>query len=352
MAHSKLRNESNCLNCNARVFGPYCHFCGQPNTEPRETVLGLLVHFFNDITHFEGKFISSLRLLLFKPGRLTLEYIRGRRASYMNPVRMYIFTSAFFFLIFFLVFDDEQLVNVKKENKANSAELSATKTLLSKAKSADDTLFIKSMIGPVADSVIADVTAAKQDSTDDNELTKFKSIAAYDTAQAALPAAERDTWLERLVKRRSIKIGEQYNEDYERFFKEANLKFIHSFPKILFVSLPLFALLLTLLYARQQQWYYVDHLIFSVHIFVFAFLWILLSMAAQKAGDYIPFLNYAFLKALWVLYFFVYLYKAMRYLYAQRRAKTVVKFLLLLTGMFIVTMVVFVVFFSFTVFTI
>ena len=88
-------------------MGRYCHVCGQENTVPREGFGGLVLHFFYDITHFDGKFFQSLKYLLFKPGFLSKEYVRGRRASYLHPVRMYVFTSAIFFLVFFL------LVNVK-----------------------------------------------------------------------------------------------------------------------------------------------------------------------------------------------------------------------------------------------
>ena len=100
MSHGKERKEKNCLNCNARVFGRYCHVCGQENIEPKESAWELVVHFFNDITHFEGKFGKAIRYVLFRPGFLPAEYARGRRMSYMNPVRMYVFTSAFFFIIF------------------------------------------------------------------------------------------------------------------------------------------------------------------------------------------------------------------------------------------------------------
>ena len=64
----------------------------------------MATHFFYDITHFDGSFFTTLKDLLFKPGFLTREYMNGRRKSYLHPVRMYVFTSAVFFLVFFSVF--------------------------------------------------------------------------------------------------------------------------------------------------------------------------------------------------------------------------------------------------------
>ncbi|WP_354667709.1 DUF3667 domain-containing protein, partial [Campylobacter jejuni] len=69
--------------------------------EPKESFWHLTTHFIYDITHFDGKFFSTLKYLLFRPGFLSKEYLKGRRAGYLHPVKMYVFTSALFFLIFF-----------------------------------------------------------------------------------------------------------------------------------------------------------------------------------------------------------------------------------------------------------
>ncbi len=103
MAHLPERKEKNCLNCGASVIGRYCHSCGQENIEPKETVWHFVSHFINDITHFDGKFFTTLKDLIFKPGFLSKEYVKGKRARYLNPIRMYLFTSFIFFFIFFSV---------------------------------------------------------------------------------------------------------------------------------------------------------------------------------------------------------------------------------------------------------
>ena len=71
---------------------------------PHETFWHMVKHFLYDITHFDSKFFDSMKYLLFKPGFLPQEYIKGRRASYLNPVKKYVFTSAVFFLLFFSFF--------------------------------------------------------------------------------------------------------------------------------------------------------------------------------------------------------------------------------------------------------
>src|SRR4029079_10879844 len=103
VSHSRERSEKTCLNCNAQLHGRFCHVCGQENTDPRESFWSITTHFFNDITHFDGKFFSTVGKLLVKPGFLPSEFIRGRRASYLHPIRLYVFTSAIFFIIFYAV---------------------------------------------------------------------------------------------------------------------------------------------------------------------------------------------------------------------------------------------------------
>ena len=124
MSHLKERKEKNCLNCQTTVIGRYCHQCGQENLEPKETVWHLVQHFFNDITHFDGKFFATVKLLLRKPGFLSAEYIAGRRMSYLNPIRMYVFTSAFFFIILFSLKKPEDMV--KSDSDRSLAQLEKT----------------------------------------------------------------------------------------------------------------------------------------------------------------------------------------------------------------------------------
>ncbi|MDI9363304.1 MAG: DUF3667 domain-containing protein [Flavobacterium sp.] len=94
MSHLKERKEKQCLNCNAIIYGRFCHVCGQENVEPKESFLYLVKHFLEDITHFDGKFFDTLRYLILRPGFLAYKYMSGKRNSNLNPIRMYIFTSA------------------------------------------------------------------------------------------------------------------------------------------------------------------------------------------------------------------------------------------------------------------
>ena len=114
MSHLAERKEKNCLNCGTTVVGKYCHVCGQENVEPKETFWQLASHFFANITHFDGKVFTSMKDLILRPGFLSNEYMSGKRASYLNPIRMYLFTSFVFFLVFFSLYTvDENTVKIE-----------------------------------------------------------------------------------------------------------------------------------------------------------------------------------------------------------------------------------------------
>ena len=349
MSHGHERKEKNCLNCNARVFGRYCHVCGQENSEPKETIVGLIVHYFNDITHFEGKFITSLRYLLFRPGFLSKEYERGRRAAYMNPIRMYIFTSAFFFIIFFSIF------------KINNAEMETGYSKLQdrfRNTAADFNVGIMSgdievdgmkvgninnmsaMNEPLIDSLVKAAEAAvKKDSLPVREKKagfniinvgrQYSSITEYDSVQNSLPAVQKDGWFMHALNRKGAALNDKYGDRPGLAIARITDVFLHKLPTILFVSLPLFAFLLLLLYIRQRNYNYVNHVIFSVHYYIFCFLSFLAFFAADKLGNVTGWGIFGAIKFVLFFLLLIYLYKALRNYYRQARFKTFVKYSLL-----------------------
>jgi len=95
------RTENNCLNCGATLQGKFCHVCGQENLQIKESFGHLMNHAISDYFHFDEQFFNTLKPLLFQPGKLTTEYMAGKRMSYLHPVKMYIFISLIFFVLLF-----------------------------------------------------------------------------------------------------------------------------------------------------------------------------------------------------------------------------------------------------------
>src|SRR5688572_22438281 len=93
-------DQENCLNCAEPAQGKFCSNCGQEVHQHKYNFWGMVKHFVFDLLHFEGKFFLTLKLLLLKPGRPAIDYVSGKKASYFDPVKMYLFISAFTFFIF------------------------------------------------------------------------------------------------------------------------------------------------------------------------------------------------------------------------------------------------------------
>ena len=328
MSHFKERKDTNCLNCNAEVLGRYCYVCGQENTPPKQTIGHLINHFLNDITHFDGKFFATLGTLIRRPGLLTSEYVRGRRVSYLDPVRMYIFTSAVFFIVFFSSFHpgDGIVINtpasqMKKVAAMNDSSLHRYSWQHYQDSTLKQLEVLKRIAADTLDREDADIIYLLH--------TPFKTSAAYDSAQRLLPEKQQDGWLRYTLIHRQFLINDKFRGNPENFATALSENILHSLPKLLFVSLPLFALLLKLLYRRQKNILYTDHGIFSIHLYILTFLCLLVLFGVSKLNKLYHLAMYKWLALFLALWIFIYLYKAMRHFYGQRRGKTILKFVLL-----------------------
>lgn len=346
MSHLSQRKENNCLNCGTKVIGKYCHNCGQQNTEPEESIWHLISHFFNDITHFDGKFFSSLKDVIFRPGFLSKEYMKGRRATYLNPVRMYIFTSFIFFLVFFSVY------HIPKNIFKNAVITLQGKTIaqIDSLPPNDFNDFTKLLNGGVpmsrnqfekyADSVkrnggIHFLSSGKG-------IENYKSRKEYDSAIAT--GKVNDSWFRRMLTYKSIEINTKYRNNEGAFLSEFVSSLMHHFPQILFVSLPFVALFLKLLYIRHKKFYYVSHAIFTIHLYIFIFIILLLGIGLEQLNNLIKWRAIDVSISLLALLILFYLYKAMRNFYEQKRFKTIVKYILLLVSFLFLIMLLFSIF--------
>ncbi len=369
MSHLKERKEKLCLNCNALIDGKYCSICGQENIEPQETIWHLITHTFNDITHFDGKFFSSIKYIITKPGFLSSEYIAGRRKSYLDPIRFYLFTSAFFFFIIFAFFAGKNNnSNFENENGkiTKRDSLNAIRNLMDEGV---DTIKINSIVSLygidslklMSDSIEL-IRDWKNDELDTLKMqkildkygidslkhlykketagqdTEFKfnifSEADYNTVEAydslITTGKIKDVGIQEYFIRKQLNFRKKY--DYKKkLVNEAVAKTMFQLvPQVLFISLPFFAFILHLLYSRNKKFYYVSHIIFSLHLYIFIYIdFFMINVLGELSNlKYFGWLDIVI--GFLGLYIFYYLYRAMRNFYEQRRGKTILKYFILL----------------------
>lgn len=280
MSRYHLRHERNCLNCGFRVEERYCTRCGQENVEPKESVGHLVGHFFADITHFDSKIFTTLKDLIFRPGFLTSEYVAGRRVAYLNPIRMYVFISAIFFLALYA----DKGEGGGKVNDANTVNVIRQQIADSLRRAGGDSAQRASNL-----KLAAKLDTARQDSAKDESVylgyttgglvkvdimeRKYNTVREYDSVQRTLPDSAKAKGIMKWILRNNVKMKEKYGGSV--IHREVDIR--HDIPKVMFVLLPLFALYVGWMYSRKK-YYYVQHAIFSVHFHCFYFLLLLVLL--------------------------------------------------------------------------
>jgi hypothetical protein len=335
MSSFKLRKEKNCLNCGHHVEKHFCPECGQENIEVREDALHMVMHAVADYFHFEHKFFATLNPLLLKPGKLTTEYVAGKRVKFIHPIRLYIFVSIVFFLF---VLSGKN----SKEQKESKETVTSEKPLTEKEK---NKLIDRQLSGvttslkyvPISkhkkDSILREAKAdIEKDFKDDssgtvkNKKIKFGSLIAptdttvfaYDKRQSLLPKEKRDGFIKHYIKRRMIELN-QYPNPGEKFAEGL----LHNIPKMMFLLLPLFALILMVVYINKQRYYY-EHLIYSFHTHAAIFLVVLLTMLLQWLTKFVFDVS-GWLSFACFIYIVWYIYRSLRTFYGSTRWITVLK---------------------------
>ena len=326
MSKRKVRAEKICLNCGEQLQARYCPVCGQENIEPKENIRQLIGHLFRDIAHVDGKFFVTLKLLLFRPGFLSKEYLLGRRARYIDPIRMYIFSAFLFFIVLFSYQSSlHHLIDEGDNNNYNSINDSATKKPAIKQEG------LPRGVKRKADSSVNDVI--KKPVTQDSGMAVSNltmTLGEYDSIQSRLPKAQRDGWLLQRLNKKSILIRQQYLHNREAFEIMLIDHYAHSFPTMMFFFLPLVAFVLRLLYVNKwKKINYVGHSIFVIHCYSASYILMLTAFFFVILYNIMPWRIFGFLRIALIVAIFFYLYKAMRNFYRERRAITIFKFLTL-----------------------
>lgn len=260
-------NTGHCHNCGSRAHGHFCTDCGQETRLHVASAREFVHEFVGHYIALEGKLWRTLALLLLRPGRLTAEYIAGRRVRYVQPLRIYLTFSILFFAL--LKYANVDVVKYDPPTPAQAA---------AKPAKAIDRL----------------------------DLVVEEDQALRDTIAKVNPE-----WV--------VKAASFFNlpgEDRARILKRA---FFEYMPYAMFGMMPLFALYLKLLYLGSGR-RYGEHLLFALHTNAFAFI---LFGVLLMLPESLP----AFLATLWLV---AYLPLAMRRVYGGGRLATAARWLLLM----------------------
>ncbi len=330
-----------CLNCGAYLRGQYCAVCGQRSRSRLISLWELVRDAFGDLFEIDSRLWQTLVPLLIRPGRLTHDYLQGRRARYMPPFRMYLVLSLLFFVVAF--FDPREDLSLLFEPQPEVETESETEGAAGKAEgeTEDET-------ESETEGAAGEADQAKQEILD--ELAKEGIVVGNvpedfefegdgftfklsddedgpdDCEMDASDVEDMPAWLQRrLTPERLQRVCERTQIDGGRAFID---KLLDNIPAALIVLLPLMAFVLKALYPLSRR-YYVEHLLFFVHFHAFFFLILSLQILFMRLSAllHIPEALAILTVVIASFYVPVYLFVAMRRVYGQGRFVTFIKYI-------------------------
>jgi hypothetical protein len=333
------RPPRKCPNCGTPFVGPYCAACGQERDTHRRSVAGLVHDLVGDIANLDSRILRTAKALLLKPGELPRSFREGRTRRYVPALRLYFFVS----LVFFLLLGGFRIAIMQLQVVATPIKISYD---------AQGNAFMRNPsydANDPEDRRLPKVIAIPKEKVKDREgmfnfSTRpyfFQRIGIYHsglTPQMRARIERNRRRGEREIVVRSTdpnkaaegrKIGGWINGHFyggiERLAADPaalNEPLTNWIPRVLFLLLPLYALLLAAFYWRKRKKFFlVDHLIFSlsVHTFTFVALIVAVGLAQLVSGG----LVFWFLLGSIGLYVFL----SLRRFYEQNWFWTGVKFL-------------------------
>jgi len=284
-------HKTRCPNCGTAIDDKYCPHCGQENKNRIVSLRLMLEDVVNNFLTLDARLPQTLKPLLINPGFLTREYIAGRRARYARPSRLYLGISVVFFFMLSVVSGGQIDTTIYQAPDEDNASVDTTRVR--------------------TDSLYAQVSAV---------------LAAGLPAHVEVDRSETSIWVEDDSTDAEIELERAttdiLQEDVRTQFMS---RFTNYLPKMMFVMLPVFALLLKLLYLRRQR-YYVGHLIFAFNYHSFAFL---ILLATTLATALLPTAVGGVVNALFIVYLHGYLFVAMYRVYNESWGQTLLKFFVL-----------------------
>lgn len=345
-----------CLNCGhpLELSDKFCSYCSQLNTTKKLSVKDFFDELFSSIISYDSRFRQTLVTLIFKPGKITKEFVEGKRKKYANPFRAYLSISIVFFIIWGAIYNLEDIQFDEQEAIKELSEKGKKFSLdgIPKYNTAVlDSIISEKKSNPFSlDSIFSNVF--KKDSLH-TYMDRYISEESLDTLGFFSRFRTRFILYMDFYKETQIKSSKKALDSlnhtstgyhkwiYKKAVDSNNLGqnmgdilsyFTNQLPFIIFFFLPIFAFFVGILYIRRK-FTYTDHLIFLFHTQTMFFILYGIGIIIDAIFN----IDTATTIASFVFLF--YLYKAMRKFYQQRRIKTIVKFMLLNTIFFILAVV-------------
>ena len=334
-----------CLNCGnpLELTDLYCSYCGQLNTTKQLSLKDFFGEFIGSVLTYDSRLRYTIKDLLFKPGRMTTNYVKGQRLKYANPFRFFLSVSIIYFLAQSLI---STITGIPQLNLNGSKDRTEVDSILNSnniifAPNGDPTL---EGLAILSDTLVIDKDTIPLNLNKDPKDFEYISEEDLDTIAWADRTLKRIVLYRTFYKKNEIKNSKQALDSLKhrdnrlnRWLYEKNdavervmddpygfLNYMMGkIPFFLFFFTPLFAFFFWLIYSKKK-YTYIEHMVFIFHIFSFIFLALLILIIPDS------FLGNEILSS--ILFGLIgpfYFYKALRNFYKQGRLVTIFKFVFL-----------------------
>jgi uncharacterized protein DUF3667 len=318
-----------CENCGAPMAGPFCAQCGQAAIDYRRSFRHIIVDVLDSFLNWDSKFFATIGWLIARPWHLTNQFLAGRRVHYVHPLRLYLLVSILFFFVvnYWAKSIHADPSKLSAEDRADiAAELNdpdippAVKARIRRALEAKGRTPPEAQTSPSPQTAVTPqpsiIGSPPPSVTSPSPSGDFGPLVQFDKP----PSDKFEKWLEQRAKEKMGEHGSKMALFIATLF--SNL------PYMMLCCIPLFAFVLKVLYVRKRV-FYIDHLVYALHIHSFAYLAIMLivlitiglnrSIPGTFAGWIIA--------ALWIT-FTTQIFLSIRRVYRQGWFFTVFKFFL------------------------
>lgn len=286
-----------CQNCGETLKGPFCHACGQKDSELRRPWWSLFNDVMDEFLSTDSRILRTILVLVVMPGMLTRDYLDGHRARYVTPMKLYLITTLIFFLL--LEISNVALVQLEITRTPITSEQVEEEDLDSldpAAKAAIGDLGKAGETRPLSPEEVAALQKQLETAGLDPEIidtatkggTDKKAEDRVDTKFQIImfmPLMETQAGAELAREMDDLNIQAEGSEEGKKFLESIvagfqavlydpellNETFNTWLPRAMLVLVPIFALMMRVMHWGGQR-YYINQMIFSLHYHTYIFI--------------------------------------------------------------------------------
>jgi len=318
---------THCENCGAQLQGHWCAQCGQPAIDYRRSFRHVIADLLNEFLNWDSKFFATIGLLIVRPWKLTNQFLAGHRVRYVHPLRLYLLASIlFFFAVNYgakgLHLEPGKLgpkdrVELEADLKKGDLPPAAREELeaLLREPQAQASPALVSPSPPTAPSPSPTPRTDKQ-KEEFGKVGERPFVVFGPDTKSSTPF---ERWVEARAKDKMGERGTKMGLFISTLF--SNL------PYMMLCCIPLFAFVLKVLYLRRHI-FYIDHLIYALHIHTFAYTGIMLIVLTTIGLNRVvsgPIAGWI-IALLWIA-FVIQIFLSIRRVYRQSWFISILKFL-------------------------